>query len=75
MNWTLINIVGDIVIFLLSVIGAGAVAFFALIVASMISDRRREQRDIQRQEPITQVRVTVPTRQEIPDAFYRAFEE
>lgn len=75
MNWQLISIIGYIVIIILSAMVALAVSFVALIVASMISDKRREKRDIQRQEPITQVRVTVPHRQDIPDAFYRAFEE
>lgn len=76
MNWQLINIIGYIAIIIVSLIIAGVTAFVALIIATMISDKRREQRDMQRvQEPITQVRVTVPRRQEIPDAFYRAFEE
>lgn len=76
MNWQLINIIGYIAIVIVSLIIAGVTAFVALIIATMISDRRREHRALQRvQEPITQVRVTVPRRQDVPDAFYRAFEE
>lgn len=71
MNWQLINIVGSIVIFLLASIGAAIVVFVALIVITMLYDKRRER--AQPQEPITQVRVTVPRRQEIPQAFYDAF--
>ena len=77
MNWQLINIVGYAVIILLSLVGAAVFVFVGLIIASMISDRRREKRDIQRvQEPITQVRVTtVARRQDVPAVYYRAFEE
>ena len=76
MNWQLINIVGYVAIVILSGIIALAFSFVALIVATMIMDKRREKRDIQRvQEPITQVRITVPRRQDVPEAYYRAFEE
>jgi hypothetical protein len=76
MNWTLINIIGYIVIIVLSIVGAAVVVLVGLIVASLFYDRRRLRHErAQPQEPITQVRVTVPRRQDVPDAFYRAFEQ
>lgn len=76
MNWQLISIVGDVVIFLLSALGALVAAFFTLVFVGFLYDvrqRRRERKEVQ--EPITQVRITVPRRQDVPEVYYKAFEE
>ena len=76
MNWPLINIIGDIVIFLLSALGALVAAFFTLVFVGFLYDvrqRRRERNEVQ--ESITPERVTVPDRHEVPEVYYKAFEE